>query len=34
MTNPTERRRLERDRYQWRAARGLAAGAARFRPIR
>jgi N-acetylmuramoyl-L-alanine amidase len=34
MTNPTERRRLERDRYQWRVARGLAAGAARFRPIR
>lgn len=30
MTNPTERRRLRSDAYQWRIARALAAGAARF----
>jgi N-acetylmuramoyl-L-alanine amidase len=34
MTNPTERRRLSSARYQWRVARGLAAGAAAFRPLR
>jgi N-acetylmuramoyl-L-alanine amidase len=34
MTNPTERRRLRSSRYQWRVARGLAAGAAAFRPLR
>jgi N-acetylmuramoyl-L-alanine amidase len=30
MTNPRERRLLESDRYQWRVARGLTAGAVRF----
>jgi N-acetylmuramoyl-L-alanine amidase len=30
MTNPTERRRLGSDPYQWRIARALGAGAARF----
>ena len=30
MTNPTERRRLTSTRYQWRVARGLTRGAARF----
>jgi len=30
MTNPTERQRLQRPRYQWRVARGLANGAERF----
>lgn len=33
MTNPTERARLESTRYQWRVARGLAAGAAAFAPL-
>ncbi len=33
MTNPTERRRLESRRYQWKVARGLAAGAAAFAPL-
>lgn len=32
MTNPTERRKLQSKRYQWKVARGLAAGAAAFRP--
>lgn len=32
MTNPRERRRLESRRYQWRVARGLAAGVSLFRP--
>jgi N-acetylmuramoyl-L-alanine amidase len=31
MTNPRERRRLESRRYQWRVARGLAAGVRLFR---
>jgi N-acetylmuramoyl-L-alanine amidase len=30
MTNPTEGRKLKRSWYQWRVARGLARGAARF----
>ena len=30
MTNPTESRRLRSDPYQWRIARALGAGAARF----
>jgi N-acetylmuramoyl-L-alanine amidase len=30
MTNPAERRRLTSSAYQWRVARGLAAGAAKF----
>jgi N-acetylmuramoyl-L-alanine amidase len=34
MTNPTEHRKLTSRRYQWRVARGLAAGAAAFRPLR
>ncbi len=29
-TNPAERRKLESDAYEWRLARGLAAGVARF----
>jgi N-acetylmuramoyl-L-alanine amidase len=33
MTNPRERRLLQSDWYQWRVARGLAAGVARFIPI-
>jgi N-acetylmuramoyl-L-alanine amidase len=33
MTNPAERRRLESKAYQWRVARGLAAGAAAFAPL-
>jgi N-acetylmuramoyl-L-alanine amidase len=33
MTNAAERRRLESARYQWRVARGLANGAAAFRPL-
>jgi N-acetylmuramoyl-L-alanine amidase len=33
MTNPAERRRLQSRSYQWRVARGLAAGAARFAPL-
>ena len=33
MTNPAERRRLESNAYQWRVARGLAAGAAAFAPL-
>lgn len=32
MSNPAERRRLRSKPYQWRIARGLAAGAARFAP--
>jgi N-acetylmuramoyl-L-alanine amidase len=32
MTNPAERRRLRSRAYQWRVARGLAAGVRRFRP--
>jgi N-acetylmuramoyl-L-alanine amidase len=32
VTNPAERGRLESDAYEWRVARGLAAGVARFRP--
>ncbi len=34
MTNPRERQRLESRRYQWRVARGLAAGVRLFRPPR
>jgi N-acetylmuramoyl-L-alanine amidase len=34
MTNPRERRLLESRRYQWRVARGLAAGVRLFRPPR
>ncbi|HEU4451242.1 MAG TPA: N-acetylmuramoyl-L-alanine amidase [Gaiellaceae bacterium] len=34
MTNPTERRRLRSAAYQRRVARGLAAGAAAFAPLR
>jgi N-acetylmuramoyl-L-alanine amidase len=34
MTNARERRRLESRRYQWRVARGLAAGVRLFRPAR
>lgn len=30
VTNPSERRKLESDAYQWRIARGLAAGVSRF----
>jgi N-acetylmuramoyl-L-alanine amidase len=33
MTNPRERRLLQSDWYQWRVARGLAAGVAGFIPI-
>jgi N-acetylmuramoyl-L-alanine amidase len=33
MTNPRERRRLQSDWYQWRVARGLSQGVARFAPI-
>lgn len=33
MTNPTEGRRLRRAWYQWKVARGLARGAAAFRPL-
>jgi N-acetylmuramoyl-L-alanine amidase len=33
LSNPTERRRLTSRRYQWRVARGLAAGAAAFHPL-
>jgi N-acetylmuramoyl-L-alanine amidase len=33
MTNPRERRLLQSDWYQWRVARGLSRGAARFVPI-
>jgi N-acetylmuramoyl-L-alanine amidase len=29
-TNPAERRKLESDAYEWRLARGLVAGVARF----
>jgi N-acetylmuramoyl-L-alanine amidase len=31
VTNPAERRKLESDAYEWRIARGLAAGIARYR---
>jgi len=34
MTNPAERSRLQSSSYQWRVARGLAAGAAAFSPRR
>jgi N-acetylmuramoyl-L-alanine amidase len=34
MTNPTERRKLQSARYQWRVARGLAGGVRAFRPLR
>jgi N-acetylmuramoyl-L-alanine amidase len=34
MSNPTERRKLSSATYQWKVARGLAAGAAAFRPLR
>ena len=34
MTNARERRRLKSPRYQWRVARGLAAGVRLFRPAR
>jgi N-acetylmuramoyl-L-alanine amidase len=34
MSNPRERRLLETASYQWKVARGLAAGAAAFRPLR
>jgi len=33
MTNPTEGRRLRRAWYQWKVARGLARGAAAFKPL-
>jgi N-acetylmuramoyl-L-alanine amidase len=33
MTNPTEGRRLHRDRYQWKVARGLARASAAFAPL-
>jgi N-acetylmuramoyl-L-alanine amidase len=33
MTNPTEGRRLHRDWYQWRVARGLARASAAFAPL-
>jgi N-acetylmuramoyl-L-alanine amidase len=33
MTNPTEGRLLRTSAYQWRVARGLAAGVAAFRPL-
>jgi N-acetylmuramoyl-L-alanine amidase len=33
VTNPVERRRLESDAYEWRIARGLAAGVARYKPL-
>jgi N-acetylmuramoyl-L-alanine amidase len=33
MTNPTERRKLTSAAYQWKVARGLAGGAAAFRPL-
>jgi N-acetylmuramoyl-L-alanine amidase len=33
MSNPTEGQRLRRARYQWKVARGLARGAAAFRPL-
>jgi N-acetylmuramoyl-L-alanine amidase len=32
MTNPTERRKLRSTAYQWKVARGLAAGTVAFRP--
>jgi N-acetylmuramoyl-L-alanine amidase len=32
MSNPTERRKLQSRAYQWRVARGLAAGTAAFVP--
>jgi N-acetylmuramoyl-L-alanine amidase len=32
MSNPTERRKLQSPAYQWRVARGLAAGTAAFVP--
>ena len=34
MSNPTERRRLQSSRYQWRIARGFTAGVAAFIPAR
>ena len=34
MSNPTERRRLQSSRYQWRIARGFTAGVAAFTPAR
>jgi N-acetylmuramoyl-L-alanine amidase len=34
MTNPRERRLLQSSGYEWELARGLAAGAAAFRPLR
>jgi N-acetylmuramoyl-L-alanine amidase len=34
MTNPRERQKLTSARYQWRVARGLAAGSAVFLPLR
>jgi N-acetylmuramoyl-L-alanine amidase len=34
MTNPTEGRRLRRDWYQWKVARGLARASAAFAPLR
>jgi N-acetylmuramoyl-L-alanine amidase len=34
MSNPTERRRLQSSRYQWRVARGFTAGVAAFIPAR
>ena len=33
MTNPTERRLLQSDGYQWKLARGLTAGVAAFSPL-
>src|SRR5919206_197015 len=33
MTNPTEGRRLHRDRYQWKVARGPARASAAFPPL-
>ena len=33
MTNPTEGRRLRKDRYQWKVARGLARASAAFAPL-
>jgi N-acetylmuramoyl-L-alanine amidase len=34
MTNPSERRLLQTTTYEWKVARGLAAGAAAFSPLR
>jgi N-acetylmuramoyl-L-alanine amidase len=34
LTNPTERRLLQSSAYQWKVARGLAAGTAAFTPLR